>query len=135
MKIKDILKKKIIKGLTSIYISRENRTILVNSMSNSQYLYDSLYWDTYAPIELKGHKSSFCVKSVLNPSSEYALSGSSDANIYIWDVKNKTNFDPVPIKLNGFHSMEVGAVDWGRNNQYFIASSCDNGLILLWDDL
>lgn len=132
-KIKEISKRKIVKGLTSIYISRENRKMLVNSMSNIQYIYDSLYWDKYAPIELKGHKSSFCVKSVFNPTAEYALSGSSDANIYIWDVKNQFKNEE-PIKLNGFHSMEVGAVDWGRNNQNFIASACDNGVVLIWDD-
>jgi WD40 repeat protein len=130
-KIKEIKDKKVVRGLTSIFVNRESRKILVNSMSNTQYLYDSLYWDKYSPIELKGHKSSFCVKSVLSPNGEYVLSGSSDANIYIW---NASESGIEPIRLTGFHSMEVGAVDWGRNDRNFIASACDNGFILIWDD-
>lgn len=130
-KIKEIKDKKVVRGLTSININRESRKILVNSMSNTQYIYDSLYWDKYPPIELKGHKSSFCVKSVLSPNGDYVLSGSSDANIYIW---NSSESAGEPIKLTGFHSMEVGAVDWGRNNRNFISSACDNGFVLIWDD-
>lgn len=137
-KIKEITNRRNVKGLTSIHINRENRKILVNSMSNTQYIYDCLYWDRKPPVELKGHKSSFCVKSVLNPNADYVLSGSSDANIYIWDVDRKNNLmnnvNYEPIKLNGFHNLEIGAVDWGRNNENFIASACDNGIVLIWDD-
>ena len=130
-KIKEIKDKRVVRGLTSISVNRESRKILVNSMSNTQYIYDSLYWDKYPPIELKGHKSSFCVKSVLSPRGDYVLSGSSDANIYIWNVSHPGS---EATKLTGFHSMEVGAVDWGRNEKNFIASACDNGYVLIWDD-
>jgi WD40 repeat protein len=138
-KIKEIANRRNVKGLTSIHINRENRKILVNSMSNTQYIYDCLYWDRNPPVELKGHKSSYCVNSVLNPNADYVLSGSKDANIYIWNVdkKNnlmKNNMNSEPIKLSGFHNLEIGAVDWGRNNENFIASACDNGIVLIWDD-
>jgi WD40 repeat protein len=139
-KIKEIASKRNVKGLTSIFINRENRRILVNSMANTQYIYDCLYWDKLPPIELKGHKSSFCVKSVLSPDSNYVLSGSSDANIYLWNIKKgftqpcQTTRENEPLKLSGFHSLEVGAVDWGRNSEHFIASACDNGIVLIWDD-
>jgi WD40 repeat protein len=74
---------------------------------------------------------------VLNPNSDYVLSGSSDANIYIWNVDRKnelSNTANEPIKLTGFHNLEIGAVDWGRNDENFIASACDNGVVLIWDD-
>lgn len=136
-KVKEIKNKKHVKGLTSIFINRENRKILVNSMSHSQYFYDAAFMDKQAPIELKGHKSSFYVKSVLSPNSDYVLSGSLDASIYIWDTrvnKLENNLNSNPIKLTGFHTMEVNAVDWSRDNEYFIASASDDGIILLWDD-
>ena len=99
----EIQKKKNFKGLTSMFISRNQRKILVNSISNTQYMYDPLYFDTAIPQEYKGHKSSYFVKSVLSPCSNYILSGSKDACIYIWDIKDNLN----PIKMNGFHNLEV----------------------------
>ena len=129
-KIKEIKAKKSVKGLTSLYINREYRKILANSMSNTQYIYDATFMDKYPPIELKGHMSSYFVKSVLSPRCEFVLSGSMDSSIYIWDL----NYTSEPIKLTGFHKPDVNAVDWSRNRENFIASASDCGLILLWDD-
>lgn len=111
-KIKEIKGRKNIKGLTSMSINREHNKILVNSMSNSQFLYDPLYFDKYQPLELKGHSSSYFVKSVLSPNAEYALSGSSDATLYIWDIpssinNSQSNLNNNPIRLTGFHKNEV----------------------------
>ena len=101
-KLKEIKQKKNIKGLTSININREQRKILVNSMSNSQYLYDALFFESAPPLEFKGHRSSFFVKSVLSPCGDFILSGSSDSNIYTWNIHNKTFYS-----ISGFHSQEV----------------------------
>lgn len=112
-KIKEIKSKKNrIKGLTSIHMNRDNNKILVNSMSHSQFVYDTMYYDTYSPIELKGHTSSFFVKSVLSPCANYVLSGSNDAIMHIWKLpnsryKNFTNIHDKPIRLTNFHKHEV----------------------------
>ena len=112
-KIKEIKSKKNrIKGLTSIYLNREHNKILVNSMSHSQFVYDTMYHDRYTPLELKGHTSSFFVKSVLSPCGNYALSGSNDAIINIWKLSNLknntvTNINDKSIKLGNFHKHEV----------------------------
>ena len=108
-KIKEIKNKKLRKGLTSIYINRENRKVLVNSISHMQYLYDPIFFDKISPLELNGHKSSYYTKSVMDPSGDFILSGSTDASIYIWKT-NKSNFNKTelkPIQFHGFHNMEV----------------------------
>ena len=64
-KLKEIKSKKTLKGLTSLNLNRHHSKMIVNSISNSIYLYDPLYFDKYPPAELKGHKSSYYVKSVL----------------------------------------------------------------------
>jgi WD40 repeat protein len=101
-KLKEIKQKKNLKGLTSIFINREQRKILVNSMSNSQYVYDALFFDKTPPIEFKGHRSSFFVKSVLSPCGEFILSGSNDASIYTWSIPQNSVYS-----ISGFHSQEV----------------------------
>jgi WD40 repeat protein len=112
-KIKEIKSKKNkIKGLTSIHLNREHNKILVNSMSHSQYVYDTMYYDRYTPLELKGHTSSFFVKSVLSPCGNYALSGSNDAIINIWKINNCrnntfSNINDKAVKLSNFHKHEV----------------------------
>lgn len=68
-------------------------------------------------MELKGFKSSYYVKSVLSPDCNFVLSGSNDASIYLWNIKNRfeyqiTNpFSDVgninAISFNFHHGMEV----------------------------
>jgi WD40 repeat protein len=112
-RIKEIKSKKNrIKGLTSININRDNNQILVNSMSHSQFVYDTMYYDRYSPLELKGHTSSFFVKSVLSPCGNYALSGSNDAIVNIWKISkcrnnNFSNINDKAIKISNFHKNEV----------------------------
>ena len=94
--------------------------ILVNSISNSLYLYDSIFFDKTPPLELKGFKSSYYVKSVLSPDCDYVLSGSNDASIYLWDIKNRFQYqitnpcsdvdDINPTVFNLHHGMEVNLI-------------------------
>ena len=127
-KINELKTKRSKKGITSLNINRKERKILINSISNTQYVYDSLYMDIKKPIELKGHESSYYVKSVLSPCGRYVLSGSNKACVHIWDLHNKENV----IELKGYHTTSVNAVDWNRNDNNFIASGCDSGCIILW---
>ncbi len=116
-RLKEAKNKKNLRGSSSLYINRNHNKILVNSISNSLYLYDSIFFDKAPPIELKGFKSSFYVKSVFNPDCNFVLSGSNDASIYLWNIKNKFSYhisNPLsdlglinPITLNFHHGMEV----------------------------
>lgn len=136
-KIKELKSKKVIKGLTSININRFKKMILVNSISNTQYVYDALFMAENQPIELKGNvSSSYFVKSVLSHCGQYVLSGSSTPNLCIWDINVNKEADQTnasPIKLVGYHKSEINAVDWSRNMSNFIATACDSGLILIWN--
>jgi hypothetical protein len=117
-KIKEakVAKKNKIKGLTSIHHNREYGRILVNSMSHSQFIYDSVFYDKYQPLELKSHTSTFYVKSVLSPNCDYVLSGSNDAIMYIWKAE-RMNVSPIysnvvtdSLKFSGFHKSEVSGI-------------------------
>lgn len=127
-KINEIKNKRTKKGITSLNINRNERKIVINSISNTQYIYDSLYMDIKKPIELKGHESSYYVKSVLSPCGRFVLSGSNQSCVHIWDLKNKDN----SIELKGYHTTPVNAVDWNRNSINNIASGCDSGSIIIW---
>ena len=133
-KIKESRNKQGIKGLTSLNINRERGSILINSISGNQYIYDSLFLDEKEPIELKLNTSSLYVKSVLSTSGRYVLSGSKGPEMIIWDLyrKNKEgNFKKY--EFNNVHKRDVNAVGWGRNYNNFIASGCDAGLVVIWD--
>ena len=133
-KIKESKKKQGIKGLTSLNINRNEGLILINSISGSQYLYDSLFLDEKEPLELKSNSSSLYVKSVLSTSGRYVLSGAKGPEMVIWDL-NKKNKEGIfkKIEFTNVHQRDVNAVDWGKNYNNFIASGCDAGLVAIWD--
>lgn len=128
-KINEIKQKRSKKGLTSLSINRSERKILINSMSNTQFIYDSLFMDERKPLELKGHESTYYVKSVLSPDGNYVVSGSNEPVVLIWSLKTQKC-----MRLEGYHSNAVNAVDWSTNRRNFIASGCDNGVIMIWDN-
>ena len=133
-KIKESKKKQGIKGLTSLNINRNEGLILINSISGSQYIYDTLFLDEKEPLELKSSSSSLYVKSVLSTSGRYVLSGAKGPEMVIWDL-NKKNSEGIfkKIVFSNVHQRDVNAVDWGKNYNNFIASGCDAGLVALWD--
>ena len=133
-KIKESRNKQGIKGLTSLNINRDKGSILINSISGYQYVYDYLFLDEKEPIELKLSSSSLFVKSVLSTSGRYVLSGSKGPELIIWDLYKKNNEgNTKKIHFTDVHKRDVNAVDWGRNINNFIASGCDGGLIAIWD--
>ena len=129
-KIIEIKNKRSKKGLTSLCINKNQSKILVNSMSNTQYIYDSIFLDIKPPLEIKGHESSYYVKSVLSPCGRYVLSGSNSTSIYIWDLHNKD----IPLKLENYHNSSINAVDWGKTMNNFISTGCDGEMIIIWDN-
>lgn len=72
------------KGISSISLNSNHNRLLVNSMDNIMMVYNMNSIDFQKPKEFNGHKTSYFVKSVMSPCSNYILSGSIDKNMYIW---------------------------------------------------
>lgn len=128
-KIIEVETKRCKRGNNSLNVNHKEGKILISSMDNINYVFDSLFIERKKPIELKGHESSFYVKSVLSPCGRYVVSGSNSPCIFIWDIKNNKDC----IKLENYHNLSVNAVDWGRGMDNFIASGSDEQTVMLWD--
>lgn len=77
----------------------------------------------------RGHvNSTFYVKAVLSPDDEYLLSGSSDGNAYIWQVRRPGSAAYV---LRG-HTNEVTAVDWCRADVGRLVTLSDDNVVWIW---
>lgn len=72
------------KGVSSISLNKQQTRLLVNSMDNNIIVYNMNSFDFQKPKEFIGHKTSYYVKSVMSPCSNYVLSGSTDKNLYLW---------------------------------------------------
>lgn len=55
--------------------------------------------------------SSFYVRMAISPDDQYIACGSTDKNIYIWEVDYP---DVIPIVLKG-HENEVTSLSWSKN--------------------
>ncbi|KAL5210150.1 hypothetical protein ABZP36_005773 [Zizania latifolia] len=83
--------------------------ISASCMDNRIYLYSVLHADK-GPIKVyTGSKiESFFVKSAISPDGTHILGGSSDGNVYLWQVDRP---ESGPIILEG-HEGETTSVDW-----------------------
>lgn len=124
------------KTLTSLNINRAQRKILVHSINGIEYVYNLLFKDIEAPIEIKGTSTNFSVKSILSPSGRYILSFNENSVPVIIDLKNKLN-DNNYYKGNligcPHEPPVIGTVAWGKNNSCPLATSCDCGSISFYD--
>ena len=134
-KIKEInrLRKK---TLTSLHINREQRKILVHTINGIEYVYNLLFKDIDAPIEIKGTSTNFSVKSVLSPSGRYILTFNENSLPIIIDLENKINDNKyLTSNLIGcpHEPPVIGTVAWGKNYTCPLATSCDCGSISFYD--
>ena len=134
-KIKEInrLRKK---TLTSLHINREERKILVHTINGIEYVYNLLFKDIEAPIEIKGTSTNFSVKSVLSPSGRYILTFNENSLPIIIDLENKINDNKyLTSNLIGcpHEPPVIGTVAWGKNFTCPLATSCDCGSISFYD--
>jgi hypothetical protein len=81
------------------------------------------------PVTFSGHvNNSFYVKSSFSPDDRYIVSGSSDYDVYIWDVKHPLL---APLRLKG-HVGEVSDVEWCPTDLAKLASSSDDTTVRIW---
>nr|CAG8545065.1 2012_t:CDS:2 [Entrophospora candida]CAG8625375.1 592_t:CDS:2 [Entrophospora candida] len=71
--------------------------------------------------------SSFYVKMAISPNDQYLACGSTDKNIYIWEVDYP---DVSPIVLKG-HDNEVTSLSWSKDFD-IIASCSDDASLRIW---
>lgn len=90
-------------GLTSIHINRKSAKMLVNSMDSVQYVFDMNNLEKEPPLKLTGHQSSYYIKSIMSPNGQFILSGSKNADLFIWSCQA----DSIPQVYQIFHESEV----------------------------
>ncbi|XP_010248601.1 PREDICTED: denticleless protein homolog isoform X1 [Nelumbo nucifera] len=95
-------------GISSLTQDSNGLFLSASCMDNRIYLYNVLQLDKGPVQTFFGSRiESFYVKAAISPDATHILSGSSDGNAYIWQVKNP---QARPIILNG-HEGEITAVD------------------------
>ncbi|KAF0913147.1 hypothetical protein E2562_020278 [Oryza meyeriana var. granulata] len=104
--------------------------IAASCMDNRIYLYSVLHMDK-GPVKVyTGSKiESFFVKSAISPDGTHILGGSSDGNVYLWQVDQP---ESGPIILEG-HEGEATSVDWCASEIGKIATSSDDSKVLVWN--
>ncbi|CAN6281791.1 unnamed protein product [Urochloa humidicola] len=103
--------------------------IAASCMDNRIYLYSVLHVNK-GPVKVyTGSKiESFFVKSAISPDGNHILGGSSDGNVYLWQVDQP---EEDPIVLKG-HEGEATSVDWCASEVGMIATSSDDSTVRVW---
>ncbi|ORY02781.1 WD40 repeat-like protein [Basidiobolus meristosporus CBS 931.73] len=73
--------------------------------------------------------STFYVKIALSPDAKFLASGSSDKNLYVWEIDSPTK-PPLILKA---HENEVTSVAWYKNAIEHLASCSDDRTVRLWN--
>ncbi|ONM08028.1 Transducin/WD40 repeat-like superfamily protein [Zea mays] len=103
--------------------------IAASCMDNRIYLYSVLHVNK-GPINVyTGSKIEFFfVKSAISPDGTHILGGSSDGNVYLWQVDQPESVTAV---LKG-HEGEATSVDWCASEVGKIATSSDDSTVRVW---
>ncbi|WVZ60195.1 hypothetical protein U9M48_010248 [Paspalum notatum var. saurae] len=103
--------------------------IAASCMDNRIYLYSVLHVNK-GPIKVyTGSKiESFFVKSAISPDGTHILGGSSDGNVYLWQV-DQPESDPIVLKG---HEGEATSVDWCASEVGKIATTSDDSMVRVW---
>ncbi|OVA19893.1 WD40 repeat [Macleaya cordata] len=118
-------------GISSLSQDSNGVFLSASCMDDSRiYVYNMLQLDKGPVNTFSGSQlASFYVKSAISPDAAYVLSGSSDGNAYIWQMKKP---EAGPIILKG-HEGEVTAVDWCPSEIGKIATSSDDFTVRIWN--
>ncbi|XP_044749254.1 protein lethal(2)denticleless [Coccinella septempunctata] len=115
-------------GYSNLIIDSENLRLYVNCLDSSIYCYNIGTYNVNPIMTYTGHQNNtFYIKSALSKDGSYLISGSSDENAYIWNLKH-----PEPIcKLTG-HTAEVTCVAWYQSTDPCIVTCSDDIKHKLW---
>uniref|UniRef100_A0A7I4AZV3 Denticleless protein homolog n=1 Tax=Physcomitrium patens TaxID=3218 RepID=A0A7I4AZV3_PHYPA len=114
-------------GITSLSQDPTSSRLIASCTDSKIYMYDGAFPERGVISSFSGHiVGSFYIKAAFSPDSAHILSGSTDGNVYIWQVDNPSN----PAVLEG-HRGEVTAVDWCSSSCKIVTSS-DDCMVRVW---
>lgn len=116
-------------GIASLSLDSSGEFLISSCMDNKIYLYNAFQPDKGHLKSFAGHVlGSFYIKASFSPDGTHILSGSSDENVFIWQV-DRPEADPVILKG---HRGEVTAVDWCPTDFCKIATCSDDYTVRVW---
>lgn len=117
-----------LKGFTNLTMDSTGQRLYVSCMDHNIYCYNLGVYATQPAMAYTGMlNSTFFVKTCLSADDQYLVSGSSDHNAFVWNIKS-----PYPlVKLKG-HEKEVTCVAWARTNDIRIVTCCDEARHKVW---
>ncbi|KAF5198407.1 Denticleless protein-like protein [Thalictrum thalictroides] len=117
-------------GISCISQDSSGVFLTASCMNNRIYLYNVLQLDKGPLNTFHGTRfESFYVKSAISPDAAHILSGSSDGNAYIWQVKRP---EAGPMTLKG-HEGDVTAVNWCPSEIGKVATASDDFTVRIWN--
>ncbi|KAL0831664.1 hypothetical protein ABMA28_002436 [Loxostege sticticalis] len=115
-------------GYTNLIIDDARMRLYASCMDNVIYCFNISTYSTLPEQRYIGHENStFYIKTGLSPDSMYLVSGSSDKNAYIWNVKYS---EPV-VKLAG-HWAEVTCAAWCQRGDTKLVTCSDDARHKIW---
>lgn len=115
-------------GYTNLIIDDARMRLYASCMDNVIYCFNISTYNALPEQRYIGHENStFYIKTCLSPDSMYLVSGSSDKNAYIWNVKYS---EPV-VKLTG-HWAEVTCAAWCQKGDMKIVTCSDDARHKIW---
>lgn len=115
-------------GYTNLIIDDARMRLYASCMDNVIYCFNISTYNSLPEQRYIGHENStFYIKTCLSPDSMYLVSGSSDKNAYIWNVKYS---EPI-VKLTG-HWAEVTCAAWCQKGDTKIVTCSDDARHKIW---
>lgn len=117
-------------GITCLSADSTGSKLVASCNNNVIYLYDVLRPELGPVKSFTGHSlQGFYVKADISPDGKYIVSGSNDANVYIWNTSQP--YDS-PSILKG-HEREVTAVKWSPTDPDRVATCSDDFSARIWN--
>lgn len=115
-------------GYTNLIIDDARMRLYASCMDNVIYCFNISTYNAMPEQRYIGHENStFYIKTCLSPDSMYLVSGSSDKNAYVWNVKYSS---PV-VRLTG-HWAEVTCAAWCARGDSLLVTCSDDARHKLW---
>ncbi|XP_053612871.1 protein lethal(2)denticleless [Plodia interpunctella] len=115
-------------GYTNLIVDDARMRLYASCMDNVIYCFNISTYNSLPEQRYIGHENStFYIKTGLSPDGTYLVSGSSDKNAYIWNVKYS---EPI-VKLTG-HWAEVTCAAWCPTGDMKIVTCSDDARHKIW---
>lgn len=119
-------------GAIALDRSCDGSKVLVSSCDHTIYIADLASFPNPTVSCLQGHlNNSFYVRAKFSPDGSYVIGGSSDDNVYVWNVPTAGSTNNRPGVFMG-HDGEVNGVDWCPKEFGKAISCADDRTVRLW---